>query len=465
MMKQPRQKTGAVFLFRYFFTVTTIPADNLNFLTEPMKALRLVIVITLVTFSASAQPKNFDDFSKTFVSGYKSLNLPQLELSYVANLQHTGSPEQIQKQLDFFGAIQKDLSTYKPIQLTPAQKIDYRLIDYETDLNLQRLSLEQKWVQHHVKAIPDSGIINVPDGKQWYAYMLNRWVNDKVNPDEIFQFGLAEVKRVQGHIETIRKQTGLNEDTFYKHLNDPSFFVSDQAIIQHAFEYNKEVIYANLNKLFSITNIAPLKIEKGTNVVLVQTPGYYNNNTFYYNLFDKPYNKRQFDWLFIHEAVPGHHYQNSIVAQTKVSDVQQLFFYIGFAEGWGAYAEELGKQLGLYQTPYDELGKWEWDIVRSVRVPLDVGINYYGWTDAQALDFWKKNIRGQDDIAMREIQRVKRWPAQVVTYKYGALQILHWKQELQKKQGKNFNIKNFHDRVLNHGSLPLFMVKENVFKT
>ena len=144
--------------------------------------------------------------------------------------------------------------------------------------------------------------------------------------------------------------------------------------------------------------------------------------------------------------------------------MQQLFFYLGFAEGWGAYAEELGKDLGAYKTPYDELGKWEWDIVRSVRVPLDVGLNYYGWTDQQALDFWKKSIRGQDDIAMREIARIRRWPAQVVTYKYGALQILHWKQELRQKQGDQFNIKDFHDRVLDHGSLPLFMVKENVFR-
>jgi len=429
-----------------------------------MRVLRLTIAIICVALSASAQQKSFVAFTTDFVSGYKALNLPQLELSYVANLQHIGSPEQIQKQLDFFTGIKTQLPAYQMAQLTKQQKIDYQLIDYETGLNLRRLALEQKWAQHNIKVIPDSGIINVPDGKEWYAYLLNRWVNDRVNPDEIFKFGLAEVKRVQGHIEIIRKQTGLSEDAFYQHLNEPAFFVSDQTTIQHAFEHNKEVIYANLNKLFSITDIAPLKIEKGTNVVLVQTPGYYNNNTFYYNLFDKPYNKRQFDWLFIHEAVPGHHYQNAIVAQTKVSPVQDLFFYIGFAEGWGAYAEELGKQLGLYKTPYDELGKWEWDIVRSVRVPLDVGINYYAWTDAQALAFWKKNIRGQDDIAMREIQRVKRWPAQVVTYKYGALQILHWKQELQKKQGKNFNIKDFHDRVLNHGSLPLFMVKENVFK-
>ncbi|WP_448702400.1 DUF885 domain-containing protein [Mucilaginibacter sp. AW1-3] len=438
--------------------------SNLSKPIDVMKAMRLVIALTLAALSASAQPKSFDAFSKDFVSGYQLLNMPQLELSYVANLQHIGTAEQLKKQQTFFAQVKADLAAYDPAKLNASQKTDYTLIAYETDLNLQRLVLEEQWLLHPVANIPDNGLITVPDGKQWYIYFLNRWVDDRVSPDEIYRFGLAEVERVKGHIETIRKKTGLSEDTFYRHLNDPSFFVSDQATIQRAFEHNKTIIDANLHTLFNITDIAPLKIEKGTSVVLVQAPGYYSNNTFYYNLFNKPYNTRQYDWLFIHEAVPGHHYQNSIVAQTRVSAVQQLFFYIGFAEGWGAYAEELGKQLGVYKTPYDELGKWEWDIVRSVRVPLDVGLNYYGWTDEQALAFWKKNIRAQDDIAMREIQRVKRWPAQVVTYKYGALQILHWKEELQKKQGKKFNIKDFHDRVLTYGSLPLFMVKENVFK-
>ncbi|HMH20681.1 MAG TPA: DUF885 family protein, partial [Puia sp.] len=189
---------------------------------------------------------------------------------------------------------------------------------------------------------------------------------------------------------------------------------------------------------------------------------YYDNNTFYYNLFDKPYNTRQVDWLFIHEAVPGHHYQSSLRDQSNGSSIQRLFWYSGFAEGWAAYTEELGRQLGLYTTPYAELGKWEWDIVRSVRVPLDVGLNYYGWTDEQALAFWKKNIRNQDDIAMREINRMRRWPAQVVTYKYGALQIMHWKEELQRKEGKDFDIRRFHDRLLRQGNLPLFMMKEQV---
>jgi len=429
-----------------------------------MKVFLLSLCAFMLSLSALAQQKNFDQFSKDFVSEYQSLHMPDLELSYVSGLEHIGSAVNIQKQLDFFRSIQSQLPAYKNATLNPSQKLDYELMKYETGLNLQRLALEQQWIKDRPAKISTGGIITVPNGKEWYAYLLKRWVSDDVTPDQIYKFGLAEVERVKSHIEDIRRQTGLSEDDFYKHLNDPSFFIADSNEVQKSFERTKEVVYSNLPKLFSITKIADLTIKKGEARQLAQTPGYYDNNTFYYNLFDKPYNKRQVDWLFIHEAVPGHHYQASIIAQTKVSDVQQLFFYIGFAEGWGAYAEELGKELGVYKTPYDELGKWEWDIVRSVRVPLDVGLNYYGWTDQQALDFWKKNIRGQDDIAMREIARVRRWPAQVVTYKYGALQILHWKEELRKKQGKDFNIKDFHDRILNHGSLPLFIVKQNVFK-
>ncbi|MFI5162547.1 MAG: DUF885 domain-containing protein [Sphingobacteriales bacterium] len=429
-----------------------------------MKTLYLSLCLLYLSFSASPQQKSFARFSTGFVSGYQALHLPDLELSYVSGLEHIGSAESVQKQVIFFKSVNTKLAAFDPAKLSAPQKTDYELIKYETGLNLERLALEQEWLKNKPAKIPAGGIITVPNGKAWYAYLLKRWVADNITPDQIYQFGLGEVKRVQGHIEDIRKRTGLSEDEFYAHLKDSSFFTSDPKEVHHAFEHTKRVIYGNLHRVFNDTIIPPLKIIRGESKQLAQTPGYYDDNTFYYNLFDKPYCKRQYDWLFIHEAVPGHHYQSSIAAATKVSPVQQLFFYMGFAEGWGAYAEELGKQLGVYQTPYDELGKWEWDIVRSVRVPLDVGLNYYGWTDQQALAFWKKNIRGQDDIAMREIARIRRWPAQVVTYKYGALQIMHWKEELQNKQGRSFDIRNFHDRVLNHGNLPLFLVKENVSK-
>ncbi|MDN3580960.1 DUF885 domain-containing protein [Mucilaginibacter flavus] len=419
--------------------------------------------LMLCLFPAVGQQK-FDTFRDNFVSGYNQLKLPQLELSYVTGLEHIGTTAQIEQQDAFFKGIKTQLSNYKVDQLSPSQKTDYALITYECRLNLERIALEQEWAKHRPEKISTEGIITIPNGKAWYAYWLKRWVSADVTPNEIYKFGLAEVQRVQQNIEAVRKQTGLDEDTFYKHLNDPEFFESDPKKVQEAFEHNKTIIYSNLPKLFNNAQIHELTIKAGESKQLAQTPGYYDNNTFYYNLFDKPYNKRMYDWLFIHEGVPGHHYQSSIENNTRISAVQQLFYYMGFAEGWGAYTEELGKQLGVYQTPYAELGKWEWDIVRSVRVPLDVGLNYYGWTDEQALAFWKKNIRNQDDIAPREIARIRRWPAQVVTYKYGALQILHWREELQQKEGKKFNIRDFHSRVLDHGSLPLFLVKQNVFK-
>lgn len=429
-----------------------------------MRRLLVFLFFTLTSSLAIGQQSPFDAFCNDFVAGYTELHLPQLELSYTSGLEHIGTAADVHKQLTFFEKVKTGLSAFKADQLSEPEKVDYQLISYETGLNLERIKLEQDWLKNKPAVIPAGGIITIPNGKAWYVYLLKRWVSTSATPDEIYQFGLTEVSRVKKHIEAIRLQTGLSEDDFYKHLNDPSFFISDPKVVQQSFENTKAVIYANLPKLFNNTNIAPLKIVKGESRQLAQTPGYYDNNAFYYNLFDKPYNKRQVDWLFMHEGVPGHHYQASMEAQTKTSAVQQLFYYMGFAEGWAAYTEELGKQLGVYQTPYDELGKWEWDIVRSVRVPLDVALNYYGWTDEQALAFWKKNIRGQDDIAMREIARMRRWPAQVVTYKYGALQILHWKEELQQKQGAQFNIRDFHSRVLDHGSLPLFMVKENVFK-
>jgi uncharacterized protein (DUF885 family) len=431
-----------------------------------MKFLILSSALLILPFDPWATGPDFSEFSADFVTGYTSLKIPQLALSYVSNVKNIPAPDSIQKQIDFFKSIREKLADFNPEKLSPAQRLDYGIIQYEANLNLQRLDLEQNWARHPPDTVSAKGIFTIPNGKAWYTYYLKRWVSDDVTPDQIYKFGLDEIAGVQKHIEDIRLRVGMTSDAFYKHLNDTSFFINDPLVIQQSFERTKSIVMENLHNIFDTTEILDLKIARGTEPALAQTPGYYDNNsrTFYYNLFNKPYNRRQIDWLFLHEAVPGHHYQFSIASHVTASPVQNLFFYSGYVEGWGAYVEELGQELGLYKTPYDELGKWEWDIVRSVRVPLDVGLNYYGWTDQQALDFWKKNIRGQDDIAMREIARMRRWPAQVITYKYGARQILHWKEVMQRTQGKSFDIKKFHDQYLNQGALPLSMMKNTVFE-
>jgi len=403
---------------------------------------------------------SFIDFRKSFIKGYNSLNIPQLQLSYAANFQNIQSLAGIQQQINFFQQIKTAVVIYKKDSLSKEETNDLDLIEYETNLNLQRLALEKDWLRKRPAVIPTNNFHSIPDDSAWYVYYVKRWLGADVNPDELYLNGIMEIDSVKKHINDILLKTGMDSSTFYHHLNDDSFFLTSQSQVQQAFEHVKNIIQKNLSNIFSITNIPDIKVERGTNNELAQTPGYYSNNTFYYNYWDSPYDKKQVAWLFIHEAIPGHHYQACISKQSKLSDVQQLFWYPGFSEGWAAYCEELGKELGVYQTPYDELGKWEWDLVRSVRVPLDVGINYYGWSDAKALAFWKKYISNHDDIAMREIERIHRWPVQVITYKYGAEQIIRWKKIL--KLNSNFDIKTFHKKILEQGALPFFMIEKNL---
>ena len=147
----------------------------------------------------------------------------------------------------------------------------------------------------------------------------------------------------------------------------------------------------------------------------------------------------------------------------SLSELISLFYYPGYLEGWAAYTEEIGEELGFYRNLFDWMGKHEWNIVRSARVVMDVGINYWGWSDEKALSYWKANISNQDDIARREIQRMQRWPGQVHTYKYGAQQILDYKKRLKERQGDAFDIKRFHRKILNHGPMPWQVLEQWIF--
>ncbi|MGZ4000566.1 MAG: DUF885 family protein, partial [Mucilaginibacter sp.] len=228
-----------------------------------MKKFLLSLGIAASSLAAFAQYQKFDQFSADFVREYKALKLPDLDLSYVSGFQHIQSADSIEKQLEFFSKVKSQLTFYTENGLTLSQRTDYELIKYETSLNLERIALEQQWLKEKPSQIPAGGIITVPNGKAWYAYLLKRWVGDDVTPDQVYQFGLGEVKRVQGHIDDVRKRTGLSEDEFYKHLNDSSFLTSDPKEVQRSFEHTKAVVYSNLHKLFSDTIIPSLKVERG----------------------------------------------------------------------------------------------------------------------------------------------------------------------------------------------------------
>ncbi|MES2319870.1 MAG: DUF885 family protein, partial [Pseudomonadota bacterium] len=194
----------------------------------------------------------------------------------------------------------------------------------------------------------------------------------------------------------------------------------------------------------------------------VPADGYYDSGsrTFYFNKNGASYQKRSVDWLLVHESTPGHHFQSHYAAQAPACPATlPPVFYSAFAEGWGAYVEEFGGELGLYKRPSDQLGAVEWDLVRSIRVVLDVGINAEGWTDKQAHAYCKEQLPMLPQLAEREITRVRNWPVQAITYKYGSAVIRQLRSAEQARLGAAFDIKVFHHAVLRHGSLPMAVLR------
>ncbi|WP_103072112.1 DUF885 domain-containing protein [Aquimarina sediminis] len=428
-----------------------------------MTNLKLITLLIgcMVHTSCLSQNHNFSKIEKEFLKHYPTLNIPGLQISYVSTLNRIGDKENIKKQERFFENLKENLSKIDTSSLIGSQKINFQILDYETMLHLERIALEKKWTP---VALDDSkSIIALPDGKLWYVYLLKRWVDKDVSPDDMFQFGLKEIEKVKSNMKRLQKKSGLSEMVFEDHLNKDQFFLDVPEDVQREFEKIKKIVRIKAASIFPyIDKIPEIKIGRGTNASLSQVPAYYSNGTFYYNFFDKPFNKRQLGWFYAHEAIPGHHYQFMVNNSINRTEIQNLFWYPGFAEGWGAYVEYLGDVLGVYETIYDEYGKWEWDLIRSVRVSLDVAINYYGWSDKKALDFWKKYIKNQDDIGVREIARMKRWPAQVISYKYGAKMFL--KLLNKAKKNPDFEYKRFHKKILEHGDVPLTLIESHYTK-
>ena len=419
----------------------------------------------ILLLSITGHPvRNFSTIRNEYIHNITSFQLPELQLDFKKNLPLHVSITSIDEQQKYFKILLEELKLENRNALTEKDLLDLELMEYEARLGLQRLDCEADLVRNHPDISRVKQVTDLPEYKKWYQYFLNKWLCDEVNPDSIFAFGNSQVKRAQDNIKMVIKKSGLNESNFYKHLKDTAFFTNDKNEINERYEKIQTTISSNLQKLFFDYSIPKVKITKSSNKELAQTPGYYSNGTFFYNYFDQPYNKRCFDWLYIHEAVPGHHFQSSIAERADRSEVQRLFWYPGYAEGWGAYVEEYGKDLGVYINIYDELGRWEWDLVRSVRVPMDIGLNYYGWSDEKALAFWKLNIKNQDEIALREIARVKRWPVQAITYKYGSDQFIRWREKIKSNEGNHFDIRKFHDAILKRGGLPFAVLKKMVFK-
>ena len=432
-----------------------------------MKKIFLFAFLSLLSFSTcKGQTTSIDwnAISTAFIQDYESLDLRYFRIDYVENLNVIRSLDSIIMQEQVFTKWNKQLKSIDLKQLSTSDLLDFELMNYEINMHLLRIELEKEWLKIKPDTIPTTGTSDLPFGKSWYNYLLKKWVDASVSPEQMFEFGKQEIARIKTRMKALQIKTGLDSIAFQQHINSPDFFYQTPDEVQTAYEEMRDIVANNLHKDFPFLDlVTPLYIKENTQPVRVPTPAYYRSNeqTFYYNRFDKPYNRRQIGWIYIHEANPGHHYQIAIANALPLSKIQKMFRYSGYREGWAAYIEEIGYDIGAYRDIYDELGKWEWDIIRSVRVVLDVGLNYYGWTDEEALLFWQQHIQGQDDIALREIDRMTKWPAQVITYKFGADTILKWRKRMEAQP--DFNLKAFHRSLLQYGDVPFSVLEKFVF--
>ena len=400
----------------------------------------------------------------TFIDEYKALDIPVWQLSYQENFENIQSPDSIKFQEALFEDLRLQLTNLDEKQLAEQQQLEWKFLEYFLALNQERIALEKEWQNGTEHTITDKGIVKMPNGKAWYEYYLKRWLDITVEVDSLYQFGLREIDEAKAGIEYIQKLSEKDSLTFHQFLEDDVFFLNHPDSVNYHIDAFEQYLKPLLPNYFpNIHRVPAIKIKKGSDKRLAQVPGYYRDNTFYYNLFEEPFNKRQIAFLYMHEALPGHHYEVSHRDHTFQMPFNDIYRNFGYGEGWAAYIEELGHELNFYPTIYDALGQIEWDLIRSVRVVLDIGINYFNWSDQEAMDFWRRHIKNQDKTAIREIERIRRWPCQVITYKYGANQFLKWKSILH-EDGK-MGLKSFHSIVLENGPLPFSVLEKRIINT
>lgn len=416
------------------------------------------IALALVAFPAiAATPARL---IADYDAAYRALGMAQLQLPYQQNIRTLLRETDIPAQRAMFDDFARRLRSVDDTA-DACQRLDLARIGFEIESNQRKLDVLAAYTSHGARAtLSDDGLARTTEGPAWYRYFLRRWLTADVTPEQLSALGRAELAAAQARYRQLQAAMGYagRDQAFYDYLASASFRYPDGQTPQADYEARQATVYRNLGKLFPAAGIAPARIAESERGATFMADGYYDSDaqTFYFNKSRGYYGRRDLDWLILHESTPGHHFQNHYAAQAHgCASKAPYVFYSAFAEGWGAYVEEFGAELGLYRIPSDELGAVEWNLVRSIRVVLDVGINHDGWSRPQALDYWRRELPMLPALAEREVTRVRDWPVQAITYKYGADVIRRLRAAEQARLGAAFDIRVFHDAVMKNGPLPL----------
>lgn len=313
------------------------------------------------------------------------------------------------------------------------------------------------------------GLLAQPRGKEEYAFLVKSWTTTNLTPDEVFEIGLKEVKRIRGEMEKIKDEVGFKGslNDFFLHLKtDPKFFpFKNDEDVTAAFQQIYERIKPHISRQFNIVPKTPFEIRPIEKYRAATSAAHYMGGTadgsragvFYFPVLDATkYSYWRMEDLFLHEAIPGHHFQISLQTEnTGIPDMQKVGRYGAYVEGWGLYAESLGKELGLYTDPYQRIGQLQGEMHRAIRLVVDAGIHHKGWSRDKAIQYSLENEPVSEASAIQEVERYIANPGQALSYKIGELKIMEMRKKAEKALGKRFDVRAFHDEVLKDGSMPL----------
>jgi uncharacterized protein (DUF885 family) len=320
------------------------------------------------------------------------------------------------------------------------------------------------------------GLYALPNGREWYAYLVRVRTTTDMTPDEIHQVGLDEVARIHEEMRGVMKEVGFegNLKEFFEFVNtdDQFFFDEAEELIQgyrdmseHIGELSKNLFEIFPNTAFEVRRVEPFREQSAAGgSYMAGTADGSRPGVFYANAYDiKARGKWAMESLFLHEAIPGHHFQIMIQRENEsLPEFRRYGGFTAFSEGWGLYAESLGKELGVFTDPYQYFGGLNAELWRAIRLVVDTGIHAKGWTRQQVLDYMYANSAVAEARAVAEAERFMAIPAQALAYKVGQLKILAIRADAEARLGDKFDVKDFHTQVLKDGAMPLSLLAAKI---
>jgi uncharacterized protein (DUF885 family) len=391
--------------------------------------------------------------------------LPQLEGIYSKKLEENVFYGPIKNMPDSFNAETKtkfkaDYTKAINEQINPAYK---KLHDFIKD-------------EYMPKCRETAGISSIPNGKEYYAFLAKFWTTTNLTPDEIFNIGHSEVARLKSEMQKVMEEVGYKEDmkSFFNYLHTDKKFMpfKTAAEVLNAYRHIDTVMEPQLKKLFNLVPKTKFEVRETEKFREASSSAEYNQGApdgsrpgIFYVPVPNPekFNAVGMEDLFLHEAIPGHHYQISLQQEnTDLPRFRRFSWYGAYGEGWALYTESLGKELGLYTDPYQYFGSLSEEMHRAIRLVVDVGMHVKGWTREQAIQFSLENEAESEADITSEIERYMAIPGQALAYKIGQMKIRELRKKAETQLGSKFSIQKFHDEVLKTGCLPMDVFEKEI---